>query len=412
MMSALKKDAAAGYFAILTASAAGLAGLALVYGLRGKKKDVGTKRTKHDDKTGRKDLSWQERSVGVTRSRFRTKQTGVRVVCAPTASEYGRCIEHCIDATDSVLVLCGTAGGTKSLDGGAAFAAKACCAEPCIYRGDIWDFSALRASVAATPRGPSITAICLDATNIHGNDILMDTFVLVKFLRSIFAPSLRIIIVKSRTVARHARSVHTAEDFINAGGMEGLAKESSSKNAGGFDEIQVVCAVGVANYRKTIPFVVKKGDDLLEIGCHHGKTTFLLADAAAEDNSKRKASIESSAPFVVGVDIGKVCIDRANEENRKLQERNLVTKKSHNQCSFEIADAWNTKHLLSLSSSFNAIYIDVGGISGSDGVFEGLSLIRQISCAYSATARCIVVKSRCLRDHASMWMHSDRVLRK
>lgn len=396
------------------ASAAAFAGVAIFYALKLRREvKEATKKGEHDKRNDGEgpDLSWQERSGGATRSRFRAKQTCVRVVCAPTASEYGKCIDHCVSKDDSVLIICGTAGGTKSSDGGATFAAEACGAEPCVYRGDVWDVPALQSSIESSARGPDVTAICLDATNIFGNDIFMDTAALVKLYTSVFGSSLRTILIKSRLVARHARSFHTFESFVNNGGMEGVAKDYSSGTGGGCNEVQVVCAVGVNHYRKTIPLVVKEGDHLLEIGCHFGKTTFLMAEAAAE--GKTEIMIDNARPsksYVAGVDIGKKIIDRAKEENRKLQERKHSLKERHYQCHFEVADAWDTKHLLSLSRSFNAIYIDVGGISGADGIFEGLTLIRQIVSAYSSSVRCIVVKSRCLRDHALMWQHADKVL--
>ena len=49
---------------------------------------------------------------------------------------------------------------------------------------------------------------------------------------------------------------------------------------------------------------------------------------------------------------------------------------------YTIADAWDTAALLAISPYFNAIYVDVGGISGTNGELEGLALVRQLICAF------------------------------
>ena len=56
--------------------------------------------------------------------------------------------------------------------------------------------------------------------------------------------------------------------------------------------VRVVCGHGVYEYRQTIPSVVLPGDRVLEIGCHSGFTTNLLAEAVGDLGA------------VLGVDIG------------------------------------------------------------------------------------------------------------
>jgi hypothetical protein len=113
--------------------------------------------------------------------------------------------------------------------------------------------------------------------------------------------------------------------------------------------------------------------------------------------------------FVVGVDNGVKSIERARE---------LHVKEGLPCCRFEVVDGWDTAGLLNLNGhrGFHVIFVDVGGISGADGLFEGLALIRQLVCAFGGKdkthrLRAIVVKSRCLRDHAIVWRHADDFLR-
>ena len=109
-----------------------------------------------------------------------------------------------------------------------------------------------------------------------------------------------------------------------------------------------------------------------------------------------------------------------------------------------MADAWDVAGLLRIAGGFDVIYIDVGGVSGSEGVLEGLALVRLLvssfggcradvaednGCAARAgglveggrcgsggsgegsgqrpRVRCIVIKSRCLRLHASVMRSAD-----
>lgn len=248
----------------------------------------------------------------------------------------------------------------------------------------------------------NVHVICLEPSNLHGNDLLFDSIALIKLLQSIFSsPSTSTqttttpkasttILVKSKLLAKHARSFHNVHDFINNGGLTSINNTKSTNE----QVVQVVSAVGVESYRDTIPYVVRPNSRVLEIGCHFGTTTSLIAKATQTPNT------------VVGIDIGKVCIDRANKKYN--QDGNGIP--------FFVVDAWDTASILKLhpsSSSFDAIYVDVGGISGADGIFEALGLVRQLICAYKSSGKlqCIVVKSRCLRDHSVVYKNSDDYLR-
>ena len=50
-------------------------------------------------------------------------------------------------------------------------------------------------------------------------------------------------------------------------------------------------------------------------------------------------------------------------------------------------------------SIYDAVFVDVGGLSGENGLLEAISLISSIS--NSLEPRCIVIKSLCIRRLAS-----------
>lgn len=330
--------------------------------------------------------------AGGKRSRFRPQQAQIKVGCAPSTEEFEKCIDKFVNIGDNVLIIRGTEKGSKSYDGGEARARMASQKSPQIFQGSsLWNGDGMLELLDALGHADSqeeqepINIICIELGNVHGNDLLFDSIALIRLLRSMFstnAGDTRMILVKSKLLAMHARSFHNVDDFNNVGGMKNPTLVKSSNGV-----VQVVGAVGVEKYRATIPFVVRPGDHVLEIGCHHGKTTDLLAKAT------------ESAKSTVGVDIGKVCIRRARENYGDCGIR------------FEVADAWDTAKLISFDAAFHVIYVDVGGLSGADGEFEALALVRQLCCAFKSSLRCIVVKSRCLRDHAVTWRHSDNLLR-
>jgi len=100
-----------------------------------------------------------------------------------------------------------------------------------------------------------VQVICLEPSNLHGNDLLFDSIALIKLLQSIFcskttsSTTTTTILVKSKLLAKHAKSFVNVHDFINNGGLSN-ANNTKSTNE---QIVQVVSAVGVESYRDTIP---------------------------------------------------------------------------------------------------------------------------------------------------------------
>jgi len=164
----------------------------------------------------------------------------------------------------------------------------------------------------------------------------------------------------------------------------------------------IIGTLGVEEYRRTIPYVIKKGCNVLEVGCHHGTTAAILHDAASVATSSSSESIDASGGGCLGIDIGPSIIKGA--------------KKRYPTVPFAVGDAFRTADLLmmkeqylpSSSSSptttitfpqYDAVYVDVGGLSGSDGLLESLSLLTALGNALRP--KCIVIKSLCVKRLAS-----------
>ncbi len=67
---------------------------------------------------------------------------------------------------------------------------------------------------------------------------------------------------------------------------------------------------------------------------------------------------------------------------------------------YELCDAWDLARLSQLAMGVDVIFLDIGGVSSVDGLEEGLALVRALSATFSSTLRVLVVKSRCISDHA------------
>ena len=214
--------------------------------------------------------------------------------------------------------------------------------------------------------------VILDLSHMTGMDLPLDT---LSFISAISDPSLSspVIIVKSKQLSRLGSRLHHARRLIDGRLSLSLPPPPLAEGEDGVysreNECDIVAAVGVGEYRETIPRVVGPSDVVLEVGCHHGTTTRALDVAASR---------------AIGVDVGKGVVETARRQAPGVR--------------FEVGNAWSPAGLLRLldGDAVDIVYLDVGGLSGSDGALEALALVRSLS--NTLEPRCIVIKSKCLRD--------------
>jgi hypothetical protein len=215
---------------------------------------------------------------------------------------------------------------------------------------------------------------------VTGNDLDLTCISLIKELIAMNQDtsgenSCRCIIVKSGSLHKLAQRLVHAQRLFS--GVETLDIYQGMTT--------IIATVGVEEYRRTIPFVVEKGDDVAELGSHFGTTTSLLHDTAHNSNDKNGGCI--------GFDVGPSIINAARNRFPNVP--------------FSVGDAWKSADILRQkkqlmphsSDSFDCVYVDVGGLSGSEGLLEAISLLSSIS--NSIEPRVIVIKSLCVRRLAS-----------
>jgi protein-L-isoaspartate O-methyltransferase len=212
--------------------------------------------------------------------------------------------------------------------------------------------------------------IVMSVSHILGHDLYMTMLSLADEIINSIPNEPRAIIIKSRALySLSRRLVHSQRLFDGTTVLPSDMPRSSQP--------YLIAGVKVDEYRKTIPFVVRTDDAILEVGSHFGRTTKLLDDAGR---------------YCIGVDIGPKIIDHA--------------KRHYPDIAFSVGDAWKTLTLLKLRKAlksedelgYDVVYADIGGLSGSDGHLESLSLLD--SLGYALEPRCIVIKSLCMRHLA------------
>ena len=142
----------------------------------------------------------------------------------------------------------------------------------------------------------------------------------------------------------------------------------------------IVGARGVREYRNCIETVVRPGDRVLELGCHFGTTTAILAEAVGPGG------------YAMGIDVGPSIIASA--------------KGQHPTIDFRVGDAWGVSGLAA-EGPWDAVFVDVGGLSGADGTLDALALARSLGAALEP--RAVVLKSKCLRRLAKSLTPSPRL---
>jgi hypothetical protein len=212
--------------------------------------------------------------------------------------------------------------------------------------------------------------IIMSVAHLVGHDLYMTMLSLANEILNTVSQQPRAMIIKSKTLySLSRRLVHSQRLFDGTTVLPPMQRSH---------EPSIIASVKVEEYRKTIPFVVRETDVILEVGSHFGRTTNLLNNAGR---------------YCIGVDIGPKIINNA--------------KKQYPGIHFAVGDAWRTLSLLKLRNSlagdeelgYDLVYADIGGLSGSDGHLESLSLLD--SLGHALEPRCIVIKSLCMRQLAS-----------
>jgi SAM-dependent methyltransferase len=167
----------------------------------------------------------------------------------------------------------------------------------------------------------------------------------------------------------------------------------------------IIATVGVDQYRATIDQAVRPGDIVLEVGCHLGTTTQLLQQRASAMTTT--TTIRQRPGYAIGADVSAKIIERAQQRYRDVR--------------FVVGDAWKTGRLLQLLQhgdrpnnngkddgngggddrsccGFDVVYVDVGGLSGRDGLLDALILIHQLQNALEP--RIVCIKSLCMQQLA------------
>jgi 2-polyprenyl-3-methyl-5-hydroxy-6-metoxy-1,4-benzoquinol methylase len=221
--------------------------------------------------------------------------------------------------------------------------------------------------------------LILDAGTMIGNDLHLTALTIANEFVAHQETHPRVVIVKSKNLSSLARRIVHSQRLL-----DGTVKLPSDLKRS--HEPFIISSVGVQEYRRTIPFTVLPGDEVLEVGCHFGRTTSILHNAASVPGRG----------FCIGVDIGPKIIEHAREQNSHI--------------TFEVCDAWKALELIKIkqrlcpagqnfSLGYDVVYADIGGLSGANGLFESLSLLELLS--KSLEPRSIVIKSLCMNRLAS-----------
>eukprot|EP00638_Chattonella_subsalsa_P007951 CAMPEP_0117745494 /NCGR_PEP_ID=MMETSP0947-20121206/7388_1 /TAXON_ID=44440 /ORGANISM="Chattonella subsalsa, Strain CCMP2191" /LENGTH=356 /DNA_ID=CAMNT_0005562645 /DNA_START=142 /DNA_END=1212 /DNA_ORIENTATION=- len=338
------------------------------------------------------------------------RKNTLKIICTASLSEYERTIDTIVHKNDRVLeIACQLKVTTKKLLQAAAFGKvigvdiprkvpKSLEGSKSMYRtSDGFSFIKTLSLSDANFEfheiqdmlglhelwnvGKDFSVIYLDTNTAVGNDLLLDTMAVLNQLQMLYEHSLHTIVVKSRTLTEHAMQIFSAKQILKEKQNSTKKEKAILTKSFGTCTIPVI---GVEQYREMIPLVIKPGDNVLEIGCHSGTSAELMEKQSGPTGN------------VIGVDIGPKIIELA--------------RKSHPAVKFEVADAWDTVSLQSLCSEFHVIFVDVGGLSGQNGLLEALALVRQLKYAYNPSLRTVVIKSRCMKDHSDQLLVANQHL--
>lgn len=242
---------------------------------------------------------------------------------------------------------------------------------------------------------PQYNVFIVDMSTVAGNDLELTCISLIKEFIALNIHNnnqqqCRAVLVKSASLQNLARRLYHAQQIIS--GAQTLPDDQRWYNSG---HSSIIGAVGVKQYRELIPYVVRRGDVCIEIGCHLGTSTTLI-DAAAEGNDSQGGCL--------GVDVGSHII--------------LSARKKYPHLKFEVGDGFKTGELARMkdlhfgdkSGNVDVVFVDIGGLSGSEGLLEAVALLASIS--NSLEPRCIVIKSLCIRRLSSCLIPFSEIWRK
>ena len=224
--------------------------------------------------------------------------------------------------------------------------------------------------------------VVVDAAALLGFDLPLDTLALCEGLRRRQSEKSPVVLVRSSSLATLSGRLAAGDGLERIARILRMHDERPSLDETRIYEAQpvIVGARGVREYRSCIDTVVRPGDRILELGCHFGTTTAILAEAVGPDG------------YTLGVDVGPSIIAKAQEE--------------HPGVDFVVGDAWGVGGLAALGP-WDVVFVDVGGLSGADGTLDALALARSLGAALEP--RAIVLKSKCLRLLARKLAPSTRL---
>jgi SAM-dependent methyltransferase len=366
------------------------------------------------------------------RSRFRGDGVNTTVVCVPNQQEYTKTIKYFVNEDDVVLELgCQRGETTQTLLQtanrvvGIDISRKEDGSEESVENSDNLKF--LRTSVwnSKIQQEDQFSIIYVDLTVVTGNDLVFDGIALIQQLMNVFKSSLRFVVVKSKRLREHACCWRNADSVIKDLDPWTVDKRDKSR-------IKVLGAVGVQQYRNAIEKVVQEGDHALEIGAHFGCTTKLLHDRVGPTGS------------AVGVDIGKKALVRAAGkfpdvrfmEASAWDTHALVSKQASPSASSNCLTAFPFHLYLCIHAGEDLCFVQChihrhwwyvkcrlnstlecpitlnvcAGVSGYDGLLEGIALITQLINVYRPSLKTIVVKSRAMRDHANVFITAEELM--
>ena len=311
------------------------------------------------------------------------------IIAAPSAKELERVAPQLISNGDSVLsagvALESQAEMLKRLAGAGRVVAvdvprKESRSRQELFRSDDDVRPLTRAGdvVSALRPDECFDCVVIDAAALLGFDLPLDTLALCETLRR-RQETPPTVLVRSSALATLAGRLAAGDDLTRIARILRMHDERPSLDNTRIYEAQpvIVGARGVREYRNCIDTVVRPGDRVLELGCHFGTTTAMLANAGS---------------YALGVDVGTSIIAAAKEQHPTID--------------FKVGDAWGVGGLARLGP-WDAVFVDVGGLSGADGTLDALALARSLGAALEP--RAIVMKSKCLRQLAKNLAPSTRL---